>query len=70
MSRATLDIVVLMVAGTVCLILLTGTMAVLWVELVHPETDTSVAIRALAAILEILIAALIGFLAGRRSGSG
>lgn len=65
--RPTLDLVVLMVTGTVCGILIAGTVAILVVEAIDPSADTSGAIRSLAAVLEVLVAAMVGYLAGRRS---
>jgi hypothetical protein len=64
-DRSTGDILVLMVAGTVCVsVMLTGA-TITVVEVFHPSTDTSGAVRAVSGIINTLIGLLAGFLAGR-----
>jgi len=64
-DRSTGDILVLLIAGTVCFMVLAtgGTIAI--VEITSPSSDTTAAIRAVTGIINTLIGLLAGFLAGR-----
>ena len=64
-DRSTGDLMVLMIAGTICLMVV-GTMGtIVVVEIVNPKTDTSEASRQISDIVNTLIGLLAGFLAGR-----
>ena len=69
-SRPTLEVMLLMLATTVCVVIIMATTAVLLVEVVRPETDSGPALRAIGSILQLWIAVLAGVLAGRRYGNG
>lgn len=56
-----------MVAGTVCFVVIGTGAAVVIVEIVHPEADTTGAAKTVSSALSALIALLAGFLAGRTS---
>lgn len=64
-ERPTGDLMVLMVALTVCGSVVFGGMAIIVVTLVRPDVDVSNAARNIADLLNTLIGLLAGFLAGR-----
>lgn len=59
------ELMLLLVAGTVCAVVLVSAFAVLVAEIVEPEADTSGAAKTIGDSLSALIALLAGFLAGR-----
>jgi|SRR5262245_6589130 len=63
--RTTGDILVLMVAGTVCASVLLGGATVAVVLIVNPDADTSTATGIIADVINTLIGLLAGFMAGR-----
>jgi hypothetical protein len=65
LDRSTNDLLILLVAGTVCFTVLATGAAIFLVELVHPESDTSQVVGILSDIVNTLIGLLAGFLAGR-----
>lgn len=56
---------VLLVAGTICFVVVGGTSAIIAVELLYPDQDTTGATRAVSGIVNTLIGLLAGFLAGK-----
>lgn len=64
-GRSTIEIMVLMLTGTVCLSLLAIGISITVVEAVNPEADTGPAFNALADVLSMILGALLGLLAGR-----
>lgn len=64
-DRSTGDLLVLMVAGTVCFTVLGTVIAIAAIEIVNSKTDTSAAVRSVTGIINTLIGLLAGFLAGR-----
>jgi hypothetical protein len=64
-DRSTGDILVLMVAGTVCFSVVATGATIAVVEIVNSGTDTTSAVRAVTGIVNTLIGLLAGFLAGR-----
>lgn len=64
-DRSTGDILVLMVAGTVCLTVLATGASIVAIEIISPSSDTQPAVRAVTGIVNTLIGLLAGFLAGR-----
>lgn len=64
-DRSTGDLLVLMIAGTVCASVLASGALVAILSLVHPETDVTLWINRVTAIINTLIGLLAGFLAGR-----
>jgi hypothetical protein len=64
-DRPTGDLMVLLVAFTVCGSVVLGGAAVITVTLFRPDVDVSNAARNIADLLNTLIGLLAGFLAGR-----
>jgi hypothetical protein len=64
-DRSTTDLLILMIAGTICFAVLSAGAAVAVVEIRDPDADTSTAANAISDILNTLIGLLAGFLAGR-----
>lgn len=64
-DRSTIDILVLMIAGTICGVVVSGALTALIVEVFHPETDSAKIVVLLSDTLNTLIGLLAGFLAGR-----
>jgi hypothetical protein len=64
-DRPTGDLMVLMVATTVCGSVIVGGAAIIVITLVKPSVDITNAARNVADLLNTLIGLLAGFLAGR-----
>jgi len=63
--RPTTDLLLLIVAGTIATSVVLSVIVVGVAELIHPETDTSMAAAALSGVISTLVGLLAGFLAGR-----
>jgi hypothetical protein len=59
------DLLILMVAGTICLVLLGATGAVLTAEFVNPQADTRRLVDFLLSTMSVMLGTVAGFLAGR-----
>jgi hypothetical protein len=64
-GRSTTDLLILMIAGTICLSVIAAGAAVSIVEIHDPTADTSHAANFLGDVINTLIGLLAGFLAGR-----
>jgi hypothetical protein len=64
-DRSTGDLLVLLVAGTVCFMVLSTGATIMIVEIIDSKTDTTSAVRQVTGIVNTLIGLLAGFLAGR-----
>jgi len=64
-GRSTIEIMALLLTGTVCFLVLTSGVAIMVVEIFHPESDTDTAVNALSDTLSLILGALLGLLAGR-----
>lgn len=64
-DRTTGDLLILLVAGTVCFAVLAAGTALFVVTLIHPDRDTSGGFHAISDVVNTLIGLLAGFLAGR-----
>lgn len=65
-GRPTGDVVILIMAATVCLVLLCAGAGLTLIEVLDPSRDTADAIASIAAATNTLTGAIIGYLAGRR----
>jgi hypothetical protein len=64
-ERSTTELLVLMVAFTICSAVVAGGTSIIVSELIHPENDTSRAVVFVNDVINTLIGLLAGFLAGR-----
>jgi hypothetical protein len=64
-DRTTADLLVLMLAGTICLTVLGASTAVIVAGFVNPDDEHAGAVAVVADTLQMLISLLAGFLAGR-----
>lgn len=64
-DRSTTDLLVIMIAATICGTVVVGSGTAIATELFRPEQDTSQVLRAISDIVNTLIGLLAGFLAGR-----
>jgi uncharacterized membrane protein YccC len=64
-SRSTGELLVLMVAATVCGSVIVGGGAIILLAVFRPGVDTGAAARNIADLLNTLVGLLAGFLAGR-----
>jgi hypothetical protein len=64
-DRTTGDLLILVIASTVCFSVLASGMALFIVTLLYPEEDTSQGFHAVSDVINTLIGLLAGFLAGR-----
>lgn len=68
-GRSTTDLLILMIAGTVCFAVLAAGATVAIIEIVHPESDTTAAFNSISDVINTLIGLLAGFLAGVTHGT-
>ncbi len=64
-DRPTTDLLVLMVAGTICASVLFGGLTAGFLLIFRPESDTGKVVVLISDVLNTLIGLLAGFLAGR-----
>lgn len=64
-DRSTGEILILMIAGTVCFSILSSGFIIAVVTLIHPQTDVTGWISRVSGAINTLIGLLAGFLAGR-----
>ena len=67
-DRSAADLAVLGITVVVGGVLLLTALAVMLIELIHPETDTDAFVRVETEILAVLVGALVGFIGGRSTG--
>lgn len=70
MPRQTADLIALLLAATVSLIILATSFVLLYLEVVNPDQDTAQAGETIARIVSVIIAALVGYMAGRARSNG
>ena len=61
------EIVILILAGCVGVLILTTGIGLILAAIFHPEEDTAEAARGIADIINTIVGALIGYLAGSRT---
>lgn len=64
-DRSTTDLLILMIAGTICFSVLATGATVSVIEIIDPTVDTSNVVGIISDIINTLIGLLAGFLAGR-----
>jgi hypothetical protein len=64
-DRSVGDLLVLMIAGTICSTVVLGSVSLIAFRIFNPEAGVSPALAALTDIINTLIGLLAGFLAGR-----
>jgi hypothetical protein len=69
-ERPVRDLVVLIMVVTVSAVLLVSVVGLVTIQLFRPETDSSAVAGALGHVVQILVGAVLGFLAGRGAGRG
>lgn len=67
-DRSATDLAVLGIVFIVGAMLILSAIAIVLIELVHPETDTDALVRVESEILGVLVGALVGFIGGRSAG--
>lgn len=66
MPKQTADWIALLLAGVVAIVVILTSLFLLYVQLVHPGQDTEYAAEQISRIISVLVAALVGYMAGRR----
>lgn len=64
-DRSTGDLLVILVAGTVCFTVVGIVLAVIVTEVLHPESDTGNAVSQVSDVINTLIGLMAGFVAGK-----
>jgi hypothetical protein len=67
MPRETADTVALILAIVVAIVIIATTVALLYIALTGSDQDTSYASDAISRFVSVIIAALVGYMAGRRA---
>jgi uncharacterized protein (DUF3084 family) len=70
MPRQTADLVALILAGVVAIVVVLTTLALLYVQIINPRQDIAAAGDFVSRIISVLVAALVGYMAGRRINGG
>lgn len=66
--RSTTDLLILMIAATICFSVISAGATIGIIEIWNPEKDTTKAVGAVSDVINTLIGLLAGFLAGRTQG--
>ncbi len=70
MPRRTADLIALLLACVVSLVVLATAFTLLYISITNPRQDTGYAADAISRIISVLVAALVGYMAGRRMNGG
>lgn len=65
MPRHTADTIALILALTVSVTVILTTLALLWIKITNPGQDTTPASDAISRLTSVIVAALVGYMAGR-----
>lgn len=65
--RSTADVVLLLLAGSTAFIIVASGLAIILAQFVHPEADLATAAAGIGDLVNTLVGALIGYLAGSRA---
>lgn len=66
MPRQTADLVALILAGVVAVVIISTTFALLYVSVTGTANSVAFAADAISRFVSVIIAALVGYMAGRR----
>lgn len=64
-DRSTADVLVMLLATTVCVAIIVGEVGIIVIEAASPDTDTSAASGTIGDIINTLVGMIAGYLAGR-----
>ena len=64
--RQTADLVALILASVVAVVIITTTVTLLYLAVVGSDADVSLASDAISRFISVILAALVGYMAGRR----
>lgn len=64
-NRPTSELLILLIAGTICFSVLASGATIAVLKIVHPEVDVTGSTNALTDVINTMIGLLAGFLAGR-----
>jgi flagellar basal body-associated protein FliL len=64
-TRSTGDLLVLLIASTICFFVVATGVALAFLAFIHPEQDTSHAAQVVIDVINMLFGLMAGFLAGR-----
>jgi len=64
-DRPTTDLLLLIIAGTICFVIVGSTVTIAVIQIRDPGSDTSQAGAAIGSVINTLLGLLAGFLAGR-----
>lgn len=67
-ERTTGEIVILMLAFVVVVTILMATLTVTLIELIYPDQDTDSTVRMINDTTNVILGAVIGYVAGRKEG--
>jgi uncharacterized membrane protein len=70
MKRTPADTVALILAVVVALVTITTALTLLYISITNPDQDIGRAAEAIGRIISVMIAALVGYMAGRRITNG
>ncbi len=66
MPRQTADVVALILAVVVAVVVVATALSILYIQITTPGQDVSRAADAIGRIVSVIVAALVGYMAGRR----
>jgi len=64
-DRSAADLAILAITATVCVFLIVSLVAVVIIELVHPESDIKGFTNIISQSISVLVGAVVGFISGR-----
>lgn len=71
MKRTTADVVALVLVFIVAVVVISTVITLLYIALTNPQQDITSAADAIGRIISVIVAALVGYMAGRRiNGNG
>jgi hypothetical protein len=68
--RKTPDLVALILAVVVAIVVIATAAAMLYIQIIHPDQDIAYAAETISRLISVLVAALVGYMAGRATKNG